>query len=45
MTELELTADVETEEFTDELSDDPLDRAGGWKASMLCYCPSAGHCG
>ena len=29
MTELDMTADVETEDFTDELSDEALDRQQG----------------
>jgi hypothetical protein len=29
MTELDMTADVETEDFTDELSDEALDREEG----------------
>jgi hypothetical protein len=42
MTELDMTADVEAEDedFTDELSDEALDRdEGGGKASVRCYCP------
>jgi hypothetical protein len=39
MSELEMTNEVETEEFSDELSDEALDREGGGKycgANPLC---------
>ena len=40
MTELEMKNDVETEEFTDELSDEALDREqGGGKASASTSPP------
>ena len=36
MTELKMTTDVEVEDFTDELSDEALDRAEGF----ACFaCP------
>jgi hypothetical protein len=34
MSELEMTNDVETEEFTDELSDEALDRDSGARATV-----------
>ena len=37
MTELKMTTDVEVEDFTDELSDEALDREGG----RLCVTPCA----
>ena len=38
MTELETKDEVEIEEFTDELSDEALDREGGGKHLVLCNC-------
>jgi hypothetical protein len=39
MTEMEMKDDVETEEFTDELSDEALDREQGeGKARAFCPC-------
>ena len=38
MTELKITTEVEVEDFTDELSDEALDRAEG-----ACSC-GAGYC-
>ena len=38
MTELELTTEVEADEFTDELSDEALDRAEGALSSPACMC-------
>ena len=35
MTELEMTTEAEVEDFTDELSDEALDRAG--VALVCCY--------
>ena len=35
MAELEMTADVEAEDFTDDLSDEALDR----DLSFVCFCP------
>jgi hypothetical protein len=40
MTELEMNNDVETEEFTDELSDEALDREGEGRTA-LCGCCSS----
>ena len=37
MTELKLTTEAEVEDFTDELSDEALDRAEG--ASFMCAAP------
>ena len=37
MSEMEMTNDVETEEFTDELSDESLDREGGGRYSRCCF--------
>ena len=37
MTELEMTTEAEVEDFTDELSDEALDREGG----RLCVTPCA----
>jgi hypothetical protein len=36
MSEMEMKDDVETEEFTDELSDEALDREGGGKLLFAC---------
>ena len=36
MTELEMTADVEAEDFTDELSDEALDREEGRACCVVC---------
>ena len=40
MTELKMTTDVEVEDFTDELSDEALDRAeGAYASSVRClFC-------
>jgi hypothetical protein len=38
MLEMEMTTDVETEEFTDELSDEALDREGEDRAVLTCWC-------
>ena len=40
MTELEMTTEAEVEDFTDELSDEALDRAEG-AAAVSAY---GGHC-
>jgi hypothetical protein len=42
MSEMEMKDDVETEDFTDVLSDEAIDRGeGGGKVSALsCYCPT-----
>ena len=41
MTEMEMNHDVETEEFTDELSDEALDRAeGGVATCSIMSCRS-----
>jgi hypothetical protein len=42
MTEMEMTNDIETEEFTDELSDEALDRGQGEgsKYTNTCKCVS-----
>ena len=38
MTELEMTTEAEVEDFTDELSDEALDRAEGAAASVMrCF--------
>ena len=42
MSEMEMTNDVETEEFTDDLSDDALDREQGRSSSATC-CPGPGR--
>ena len=39
MTELEMTTEAEVEDFTDELSDEALDRAEG--VFTYCGCASA----
>ena len=39
MTELEMKTEVEVEEFTDELSDEALDRAEGAFCSMDSWPP------
>ena len=39
MTELVMTTEAEVEDFTDELSDEALDRAEG----ALFYCTAAGY--
>ena len=36
MTELEMTTEAEVEDFTDELSDEALDRAEGAAGSFFC---------
>ena len=36
MTELEMKTEAEVEDFTDELSDEALDRAEGDPALLLC---------
>ena len=36
MTELEMTTEAEVEDFTDELSDEALDRAEGGAAACPC---------
>ena len=36
MTELEMTTEAEVEDFTDELSDEALDRAEGGSPTYLC---------
>ena len=36
MSELEVKTEAEVEDFTDELSDEALDRAEG--GSLACYC-------
>ena len=42
MTELKMTTEAEVEDFTDELSDEALDRAEGGSAgtSSCCNCGS-----
>jgi hypothetical protein len=41
MSEMKPTTEVETEEFTEELSDEALDREGPQKScSFLCWCGS-----
>jgi len=43
MSEMEMNIEVETEEFTDELSDEALDREGGGSlVSFLCTKSGAG---
>ena len=42
MTALDMTVDVEIEDFTDELSDEALDRAEGAKGVLHTRCISAG---
>lgn len=46
MTELEMTteADVETEEFTDELSDEALDRENGEGSRHATHMPCSCGC-
>jgi hypothetical protein len=40
MTELEMKTEAEVEDFTDELSDEALDRAeGAYTMSGVCYGP------
>ena len=42
MSEMEMKNDVEAEEFTDEMSDEAIDREEGLKACSLCgpfACP------
>ena len=36
MTELEMTTEAEVEDFTDELSDEALDRAGAYGCFASC---------
>ena len=38
MTELEMKTEAEVEDFTDELSDEALDRAEGAFFNWLCAC-------
>ena len=38
MTELEMTTEAEVEDFTDELSDEALDRAEGFTCSSPTCC-------
>ena len=38
MTELKMTTEAEVEDFTDELSDEALDRAEGANARLACAC-------
>ena len=38
MSELEMKTEAEVEDFTDELSDEALDRAEGGDAAMLYNC-------
>ncbi len=46
MSEMELKTEVEAQEFTDELSDETLDRAEGvWSFSHVRTLPSCGMCG
>ena len=47
MTELEMTTEAEVEDFTDELSDEALDRAEGVRrgaAFRSCYFTAGGSC-
>jgi hypothetical protein len=44
MSELEMKDDVETEEFTDELSDEALDRAEPPVRQSNCYYPCVCYC-
>jgi hypothetical protein len=46
MSEMEMTNDSETEDFTDELSDEALDREqeGGKLTIGFSYMPSGGVC-
>ena len=37
MTELVMTTEAEVEDFTDELSDEALDRAEGSACSQVCW--------
>ena len=46
MTELEMTTEAEVEDFTDELSDEALDREGGRFSSCItrdAVCAAALH--
>jgi hypothetical protein len=43
MSEIEMNDDVETEEFTDELSDEALDRDGGGRVCLTAMCGRAGN--
>jgi hypothetical protein len=36
MSEMEMKTEAEVEDFTDELSDEALDRAEGFEASVVC---------
>ena len=38
MSEMEMKDDIETEEFTAELSDEALDRNEGGQGGRLCRC-------
>ena len=44
MTELEMTTEAEVEDFTDELSDEALDRAEGGSYYCGCSGPTGGAC-
>ena len=44
MTELKMKTEAEVEDFTDELSDEALDRAEGGAASGPCQCSGACGC-
>ena len=44
MTELEMKTEAEVEDFTDELSDEALDRAEGASSTFRAGC-SFGSCG
>ena len=39
MTELEMKTEAEVEDFTDELSDEALDRVGGRAFVLACVIP------
>ncbi len=43
MTELDMTTDVETADFTDELSDEALDREEGKAGFIACVWGTLGH--
>ena len=43
MTEMEMNHDVETEEFTDELSDEALDREGVRSACVTTFSIGRGY--
>jgi hypothetical protein len=44
MSEIVMTTDVEVEDFTDDLSDEALDRAEGAAGRGGSYCASGGGC-